>query len=166
MRQFLVFAITAVTLISLISACGPSEEEIQRREQARQDSLEQVRQQRMQQQRMDSIAQVRQDSIDAAQKKQEERRQISFNTTGNFSIQVEAWRSQEKAQAQVDKWKERGFENAYVVKYGTEETGNIWFRVRLGLTDTKEKAEQLGQNLQEEYNTEFWISNVSQAEAD
>ncbi|MDX1586047.1 MAG: SPOR domain-containing protein [Balneolaceae bacterium] len=163
MRQVIVFFVTATTLISLMSACGPSEEEIQRREQARQDSLEQVRQQRMQQQRMDSIAQAREDSIAAVKKKQEERRQISFNTTGNFSLQVEAWRSQEKAQAQVEKWKERGFENAYVVKYGKEETGNIWFRVRLGLTDTRERAEQLGQNLRKEYNTEYWISKVNGA---
>jgi cell division septation protein DedD len=161
MRQLLVFAVIAVTSISLMSACGPSEEEIQRREQARQDSLEQVRQQRMQQQRMDSIAQARQDSIEAAEQKQEERRQMSFNTEGNFSLQVEAWRSQEKAQEQVNKWKERGFENAYVVKYGKEETGNIWFRVRLGLTDTREEAEKLGQNLQGEYDTEYWISKVS-----
>lgn len=164
MRQLLVFAITAVTLISLMSACGPSEEEIQQREQARQDSLEQVRQQRMEKQRMDSIAQARQDSIEAAKKKQEERRQMSFNTTGNFSLQVEAWRSQEKAQEQVNKWKARGFENAYVVKYGKEETGNIWFRVRLGLTDTRKKAEQLGQNLQEEYDTEYWISEVNKSD--
>lgn len=163
MRQFIIFSITAVTLISLMSACGPSEEEIQQREQARQDSLEQVRQQRMEQQRMDSIAQAREDSIAAVKKKQEERRQISFNTSGNFSLQVEAWRSQEKAQAQVQKWKDRGFENAYVVKYGQEETGNIWFRVRLGLTDTRERAEQLGQNLAEEYNTEYWISQVEGA---
>lgn len=164
MKQLLVFAITAITLISLMSACGPSEEELQQQEQARQDSLEQVRQQRMEQQRQDSIAQARQDSIAAAQKEQEERRQMSFNTSGNFSLQVEAWRSQEKAQAQVDKWKERGFENAYVVKYGNEDTGNIWFRVRLGLTDTKEEAEQLGANLSEEYDTEYWISQVEQSD--
>lgn len=163
MRQFVIFSITAVTLISIMSACGPSEEELRQREQARQDSLEQVRQQRIQQQRMDSIAQAREDSIAAAKKKEEQRRQISFNTTGNFSLQVEAWRSQEKAQAQVQKWKERGFENAYVVKYGQEETGNIWFRVRLGLTDTRERAEQMGQNLAEEYDTEYWVSRVEAA---
>lgn len=160
MRQLIVFTIAAFTIISLMNACGPSEEEIRQREQARQDSLEQVRQQRLQQQRMDSIAQARQDSIDAAQQQQEERRQMSFNTAGNFSLQVEAWRSQEKAQAQVDKWKERGFENAYVVKHGDEATGDIWFRVRLGKTDTKEQAQQLGNNLKEEYGADFWISTT------
>lgn len=160
MRQLLLFTISAVTIISLMSACGPSEEELQQQEQARQDSLERVRQQRIQQQRMDSIAQARRDSIEAAEQKQEQRRQMSLNTTGSFSLQVEAWRSQEKAQAQVNKWKERGFENAYVVKYGQEETGNVWFRVRLGKTNTKEQAEQLGENLKQEYSTDYWIGNA------
>lgn len=160
MRQLLLFTISAVTLIGLMSACGPSEEELQQQEQARQDSLERVRQQRIQQQRMDSIAQARRDSIDAAEQKQEQRRQMSLNTSGSFSLQVEAWRSQEKAQAQVNKWKERGFENAYVVKYGQEETGNVWFRVRLGKTNTKEQAEQLGDNLKQEYGTDYWIGNA------
>lgn len=158
MRHLLIFSVIAITSISLLSACGPSEEELQRQEQARQDSLEQVRQRQLQQQRMDSIAQARQDSINTAEQ-QKQRRQMSFNTTGAFSLQVEAWRSQEKAQAQVDKWKERGFENAYVVKYGQEETGNIWFRVRLGKTDSKEQAEQLGSNLNEEYGSDYWIGN-------
>lgn len=159
MRQLLTFFVIAITSISLLSACGPSDEELQQQEQARQDSLEQVRQQQLQQQRLDSIAQARQDSIDATEQRQEQRRQISFNTSGAFSLQVEAWRSQEKAQAQVNKWKERGFENAYVVKYGQEETGNVWFRVRLGKTDSKEQAEQLGSNLREEYGSDYWIGN-------
>lgn len=161
MRQLLVFTITAVTLISLMNACGPSEEELQRQAQARQDSLERVRQQRLQQQRMDSIAKARQDSINAAEQKQAERKQMSFNTTGDFALQVEAWRSQEKAQAQLNKWKQRGFENAYVVKHGKKGTGNIWFRVRLGRTDTKQRAEQLGNNLKQEYNADFWISKLN-----
>lgn len=157
MRQIIVFTIAAATLISFLNACGPSEEELRQREQARQDSLEQVRQQQMEQQRMDSIAQARQDSINAARQQQEQRRAISFNTTGSFSLQVEAWRSQEKAQAQVNKWKERGFENAYVVKYGNESTGDIWFRVRLGNTNTKAQAQQLGEDLKEEYSADFWV---------
>lgn len=159
MRSLLIFTIAAFISISLLNACGPSEEEIRQREQARQDSLEQVRQQQLEQQRMDSIAQARQDSIEAVRQKEKERRQISFNTTGNFALQVEAWRSQEKAQAQVDKWKERGFENAYVVKHGNEATGDVWFRVRLGKTDTKEQAQELGNSLKEGYGAEFWIGS-------
>lgn len=160
MRQITIFLITAFISISLLNACGPSEEEKRQQELARQDSLERVRQQRLQQQRLDSIAQARQDSI-AAVKKKEERRQISFNTTGDFALQVEAWRSEEKAQSRVNTWKERGFGNAYVVKYGNEDTGNIWFRIRLGRTDTKDKAQQLGNDLSEEYNTSYWISKLN-----
>ena len=161
MRQITIFFIAAFASISLLNACGPSEEEIKQREQARQDSLERVRQQRLQQQRMDSIAQARQDSIAAAKKKEEERQRMSFNTTGDFALQVEAWRSEEKAQNRVSTWKDRGFGNAYVVKYGNEDTGNIWFRIRLGRTDTREQAQQFGTNIRKEYNTDFWVSKLN-----
>lgn len=158
MRQTLIWTTTAIMVISLMSACGPSEEEQRRQEQARQDSLEQVRQQRMQQQRLDSIAQARQDSIEAAQQKEKERNQIEFDENGSFAVQVEAWRSKDKAQGQVGKWNDRGFENAYVVKHGNEETGNVWFRVRLGKFATKSMAEKFQDKLMEDYEAKSWIS--------
>lgn len=164
MKTILAYLLTAITLISLLQACGPSEEEQQRqRQQEIQDSLARVRQQQLQQQRMDSIAQAqaRADSIAAEeQRNQEERNQIQFNPNGPLSVQVEAWRSREKAQAQVSKWVERGFENAYVVKHGKEETGNVWFRVRLGRVTNMEMAERIGSNIQEEYGERYWIANV------
>ncbi|MDZ7716235.1 MAG: SPOR domain-containing protein [Balneolaceae bacterium] len=158
MRQLIIFTVLAATLIGLMSACGPSEEELQRREQARQDSLEQVRQQQIEQQRLDSIAQARQDSIDAAEKKQEQRTQIEFDENGSFTVQTEAWRSEVKAKRQAEKWRERGYEQAYVVKYGNEETGDIWFRVRLGKFATKAMAEKFQTVLSEDYNANSWIS--------
>lgn len=166
MKSTIIYLLTIITLLSLMSACGPSEEErqqqLQQEQQARQDSLERVRQQRLEQQRQDSIAraQARQDSIRAAQKKREEQVENAFSEGGPFAVQVEAWRSREKAQGQVSKWKERGFENAYVVKHGNEETGDIWFRVRLGRTSTMEMAKEAGQNIREEYNAPFWVANV------
>lgn len=150
----------AAFAISMFNGCGPSEEEVQQREQARQDSLEQMRQQRLAEQRQDSIEQARQDSI-AAAKEREERNRIEFDSDGSFAVQVEAWRSEEKAEAQVQKWVDRGYENAYVVKHGNEDTGNIWFRVRLGHLATKEMAEKLRSKLQEEYNEPSWISLVN-----
>lgn len=158
MRQLIIFTVLAATLIGLMSACGPSEEELQRREQARQDSLEQVRQQQIQQQRLDSIAQARQDSIDAIEKEQEQRNQIQFDENGSFTVQTEAWRSEVKASNQAEKWQERGYEQAYVVKYGNENTGDIWFRVRLGKFATKAMAEKFQTVLSEDYNTNSWIS--------
>jgi len=164
MKRLVTFVLTAGIAISLLNACGPSEEEIQRREQARQDSLEQVRQQRLAQQRQDSIEQARQDSIQAAKQRERERNQIKFDSNGAFAVQVEAWRSEEKAQAQVQKWVDRGYENAYVVKFGTEETGNVWFRVRLGHLATKKMAQKLKDKLNDEYNEPSWISMTNEGQ--
>lgn len=157
MKRIVIFLVISSFTVALLSACGPSEEEKQRQEQARQDSLEQARQQRLMQQRQDSIEQARQDSI-AAAKKRKERNRIEFDSDGPFSVQVEAWRSKDKAQAQVQKWVDRGYENAYVVKYGKEETGDIWFRVRLGHLATKDMAQKLRNKLQRKHNARSWIS--------
>ena len=165
MKTFSIYLVTAIVSITMLSACGPSEEEIQRREQARQDSLEQVRQQRLQQQRMDSIAQAReqarQDSLRKVREKEEKASRIQFDPNGPFAVQVEAWRSRDKAQQQVSKWQDRGFADAYVVKHGNADTGNIWFRVRLGRVASDAMAERLGKRIQQQYNEEYWIAAVS-----
>jgi len=159
MKKTVIFLVVSAFAISLLNACGPSQKEKQRRQQARQDSLEQVRQQqRMEQQRQDSIAQARQDSIQAAKQREKERNRIKFDPNGPFAVQVESWRSRDKAQAQVKKWKDRGYENAYVVKFGNEDTGDIWFRVRLGRLATKDMAQKLQDKLQREYQAKSWIS--------
>lgn len=157
MKQIGIFIITSALAISLLQACGPSEEEIQEREQARQDSLEQVRQQQLEQQRQDSIEQARQDSIEAA-KKEEERNRIEYDEEGDYAVQVESWRSEEKAEQQVQKWVDRGYENAYVVKMGNEDTGDVWFRVRLGRVATEEMAEKLQDKLMQNHDEKSWIS--------
>lgn len=161
MRQALIFLIASAISVGALNACGPSEEEIQQREQARQDSLEQVRQQQLEQQRQDSIEQARQDSIRAAKKREEERNRIEFDENGRFSIQVESWRSKEKAEAQVQKWKDRGYENAFVVQHGKEETGDIWFRVRLGRLASLDMAQKLQDKIESEYDAEAWVSTVN-----
>lgn len=169
MKTLLIYLLTAITLIGLMNACGPSAEEQQRqRQQALRDSLERVRLQQFQQQRMDSIARAQAvaDSIAAAEREAEQaRRQIQFNPDGKLAVQVEAWRSEDKAQTQVSKWRGRGFENAYVVKHGNAETGDIWFRVRLGRVSTMEMAQRLGANIQAEYNENYWISMVGEESA-
>jgi len=161
MKRIVTFLVVSTFAISLLNACGPSKKEQQRREQARQDSLERVHQQRLAQQRRDSIAQARQDSIQAAKERERERNRIEFDSNGSFSVQVESWRSEEKAQAQVQKWKDRGYENAYVVKYGNEDTGDVWFRVRLGRLATKQMAEKLRDKLQRQYSAKSWTSMVN-----
>ncbi len=164
MKRLSIFILTSAVLITLFNGCGPSEEEQRQREQARQDSLEQVRQQQMEQQRLDRIARARQDSLEAAKREEEERNRITFDENGNYAVQVEAWRSKEKAQAQISKWNNRGFENAYVVKYGNEERGDVWFRVRLGRFATENMAEKFQTILQEDYNARSWVSYVGQGQ--
>ncbi|HKK45941.1 MAG TPA: SPOR domain-containing protein [Balneolaceae bacterium] len=160
MKKIAIYLVMSAFAVSLLNACGPSQKEKQRREQARQDSLARVRQQRLEQQRQDSIAQARQDSIQAAKERERERNRIEFDPNGPYAVQVESWRSQDKAQAQVQKWKDRGYDNAYVVKFGNEDTGDIWFRVRLGRLPTKDMAEKLRDKLQRQYSAQSWTSMI------
>lgn len=175
MKRIVVFLVTSAIAVSLLNACGSGGEETQKQKQTSQeqeqasqkDSLKKVRQQSPEQQRQDSIEQARQDSIEAAKKqKEKERNKIKFDSDGAFSVQVESWRSKHKAQEQVQKWVDRGYENAYVVKYGNEETGDVWFRVRLGRLATKEMAEKLESKLAEEYNAKSWISMAKEDTAE
>lgn len=161
MKRIVIFLITSAIAISMLQACGPSEEEIQEREQARQDSLERVEQQRLEQQRQDSIEQARQDSIQAAERERE-RNRIEYDSNGSFSVQAEAWRSEVKAEQQVQKWVDRGYENAYVVKTGNEDTGDIWFRVRLGRVATEQMAKKLQDKLMRNHNAKSWISIIQE----
>lgn len=165
MKRIVIWVVTSVLAISMLNACGPSEEEIQQREQARQDSLERVKQQRLEQQRQDSIEQARQDSIEAA-KKERERNRIEYDSNGAFAVQVEAWRSKDKAEAQVQKWVDRGYENAFVVKMGNEETGDVWFRVRLGQVATKDMAAKLQDKLMRNHDEKSWISMTKEEQDD
>lgn len=162
--KYIIHLFTGVLAIFLINACGPSEEELQREEQARQDSLEQAREQQREEIRQDSLEKARADSIEQAQEEEQEEEEeaIVFDEDGNFSLQVESWRSEDRAEQNVSAWKERGFDNAYVVKYGDEERGDVWFRVRLGRAADREAAEKAGELLADEYNVDYWISNADE----
>jgi len=156
MKLWLTYITISILTIFLLQACGPSEEELRQKEQARQDSLEQVRQAELEQIRRDSLEMARRDSI--AQIMEEQR--ITYDENGNFTVQVEAWRSEDKAQEKVLEWRERGYENAKVVQVGNEETGNIWYRIRIGRFATEETAKKLQDKIREEYETDSWISRL------
>lgn len=160
MKQASIFLVTAAVLIGLMNACGPSEEEIRQREQARQDSLEQARQDSIEQVRQDSLEQARQDSLAAARERERRRNMVQFAEDGRWSVQVEAWRSEDKAQARVATWRDRGYENAFVVRHGNEATGNIWFRVQLGRVPTLQMARNLKARLMDEHGAESWIMDM------
>ncbi|MEQ9264383.1 MAG: SPOR domain-containing protein [Balneolaceae bacterium] len=61
----------------------------------------------------------------------------------------------------MNKWEDRNYPSAYVVKIGDEATGDVWFRVRVGFFDTKEGAETFGAELSQEINSGYWVSSRS-----
>lgn len=142
--------------IMLFQACGQSEEEFVYDQQAVQDSLEQVYEAQMEQMRQDSIAQAEAERIAA----EEAEPVIEYSENGEYSVQVEAWRSRTKAQTQAENWKERGFERAFVVEYGNSDIGDLWFRIRIGQFDTAEMANMLKEEIEDDYNTQAWISKT------
>ena len=156
MRLWLSYLAVAGIAIFSLQSCGPSEEELRQQEQARQDSLEQVRQAQQEQMRRDSIEQARRDSI----AKVMEQQRIVYDEDGNYTVQVEAWRSEHKAEEKLDLWRERGFDNAKVVKVGNEDTGNIWYRIRIGRFASEEMAIRFQEKIREDYGADSWRSRL------
>lgn len=159
MKQFTKFFLVALAGIFVIQACGPSEQELQEREQARLDSLERVRVMQLDQARADSLAMVQRQVQVAEQRRQEAaERAVQFVPDGAYTVQVGAWRSRDRADSQAANWKARGYEHAYVAEFGDTEVGDIWFRVRLGRVADRDEAEKLQQDVMSEHQTESWIS--------
>lgn len=162
------FIFISIITIGLLNACGPDEAQQQQQMRERQDSLERVqqRQQRLKEQRLDSLAAARADSIARATNESGEpvfnpRAQgVTFNEKGNYAVQTGAWRSENKARQLAEEWQQRGFENAFVVKYGNEATGDVWFRVRLGKFLTEQEAQTLKTWLRENYQIQSWVTYV------
>lgn len=147
----------AVALFSF-QACGPSEEERRAAEQARLDSLRQV-----QQQQIDAMMKARQDSIAQAQEQQEEMEEeqgSQFVEGGTYAVQVGAFRSEEEAMEYKNMLSDRDYPHIYTVKVGNEETGDVWFRLRVGFFAEKAAAESFGAELGSELNTGYWVSKV------
>jgi hypothetical protein len=167
MRQLIYFLILAMGSITILNACGPSEEELEQRRQARQDSIEAARQDSIEQVRAEMRRQARQDSIEAARQDSLERarNRIVFDNNGPITVQVESWRSEQKAQERADVWKERGYERAYVISYGNAETGDVWFRIRLGRVATHQMAQKLVYKLKRQHDVQkVWIAPAKEDE--
>ena len=157
MKTYISYIVLMLSAIFLLHACGETEQpQPEVDQQAVQDSLEQVYEQEMEQMRQDSIAQAREDSIAAAEAEPD----IVFSDDGSYTVQIESWRSEEKAERNAAEWQDRGYDRAYVVEYGDSDTGNIWFRVRLGTFDSEEMAQNMKDKLASEYNTDSWISRI------
>lgn len=150
----------AFTLIT-IQGCGPSEEERRAAEQARLDSLRQV-----EQQRIDELMQAREDSLARAaeqEQMEEEEAQPGFTEDGEYAVQVGAFRSEDQANSYKDQISDRDYPHLYTVKVGEEETGDIWFRLRVGFFSSKAEAEEFGAELGSELNSGYWVSKVERS---
>lgn len=157
MKQTISYLSILILTLAFLHACGPSEEELRQQEAARLDSLQQVYQAQMEQMRLDSLEQANEDAMEA---EEEESDEFEFSDDGLYTIQIEAWRSREKAEAQAERWRERGYDRAYVIEYGDEDSGDIWYRVRLGRFDTKEMAANFKAMLVTDYDKDSWISEL------
>lgn len=162
MKKFAMYFMVGLAGILLIQACGPSEQELQQREQARLDSLERVRVMQLQQVQADSLAQIqRQAQLEEQRQQDVQERAVQFTRDGAFTVQVGSWRSETVANQQLQNWKNRGYEHAVVTKYGEEEVGDVWFRVRLGRVADRNEAEKLQNEVMQKHNAESWISRLN-----
>lgn len=85
---------------------------------------------------------------------------VEYNDEGRFAVQVEAWRSEVKAQNRVLFWKDQGFAHATFAREGNESTGNIWFRVYLGRFANFADAREFKAIFTDRYDHEIWITTT------
>lgn len=160
MKISLIYISTVIIALMFLHGCGPSDEELREQERARQqsvqDSLQLVYEAQMQEMRQDSIEQARLAEVVVA----DARTQIEYVADGPYTLQIESWRTKEKADSRAQSWKDRGFENTYVLEFGSEDTGNLWYRVRIGRFASSDHANNLKEQLSEEYEIESWVSRV------
>lgn len=137
----------------LMTACGPSEEDLQMQSQARRDSLAQALAQREAGTDSSATEAVPQAAGTSDQP-------FAFDEAGRFVVQVGAWRSETKASDLVDVWKQRGYTAAYMEAFGNENTGDVWFRVRLGKLVSRTDADALVNQLKQRHGLSAWVDTM------
>jgi len=165
MKNIGVKLLLVVLSLSVLQACGETEKERRAKEQARMDSLRKAQQQEIAEE-MARLEREKEETSDVADTQSEEKEmnndtaEYSFTENGQYTVQVGAFRSEDKAKGYISKWSDRNYPSAYTVKIGEEEYGDVWFRVRVGFFSTKEDAEKLGAELAKEMNSGYWVSKV------
>lgn len=92
---------------------------------------------------------------------QEGLQDVQYDKEGRFAVQVEAWRSEVKADRRASFWKDRGFEHTRFIKHGNEATGDIWFRVHLGRFSNINDARFFQTVFAGMYNDKTWITTTN-----
>jgi len=157
MKKIIIYTLCGLLGLFVFQACGDSpEEETVTQQPIEQEDYEAMYQEELEQMRRDSIEKARADSIAAA----EEKRRFEFTDDGRYVVQIESWRSDTKAENQAQKWRDRGYEKAFVVEHGDEKIGDVWYRVRIGQFETRDMAERFKTVLADDYGTNSWISDL------
>ncbi|MGH7494064.1 MAG: SPOR domain-containing protein [bacterium] len=76
---------------------------------------------------------------------------------GAYTVQVSAWRSQRKANLDMGRYQEQGFD-AYIQRVNIPEKGGIWYRVRLGRFSTREIAARQAEAVEDMLQAGYWIA--------
>lgn len=82
-----------------------------------------------------------------------------FSGNGPFAIQIRAVQDLTVAENLKQEWIERGFEDTYLQKFDHSESGETWYRIRLGNVDSFSEAERVQQTIMDQFEVEVWITN-------
>lgn len=170
MKKFIQYIAFATLAIALMQACGKQKMQNKAAQstvsQTRQDSLARAQAEKDAKKAEEMMQQKQPQPAKTTQTPKQQTpppadtAQVNFDSQGKYAIQVGSWRSVDFAAKRKDIWKKRGFNDAYVVKFGSDSTGNVWFRVRLGRLNTKEMAQKEQEVLKQKYNVKSWVSVV------
>jgi len=121
----------------LMYACGPSQEEINKKNKMREDSLANAREMIMKKDAEErAVAEAMQmaqsqEVIEAAKVEQTKKavEMYNFGTKGSLCVQVESGKTTAFVEKALKKWKSRGFSNAYIAIVAGTQTNDTWYRV-------------------------------------
>lgn len=157
--------------VYISTACGPNQEEINRKkeqqEQRRQDSLAAVKAEILRQDSLLQLAQIAEFQAEQRRKKKEEleknkpvAEQYNFGKEGAFCVQVESGKIPENLTRAMNRWKNEGFNNAYIsIKHGTH-TQDTWYRLRLGKFKSRSEAKLAAAAVTAKYKVSAWVDNT------
>jgi len=85
---------------------------------------------------------------------------FAFSDDGIYAIQVRSEQNFTLAKKLKEEWIEKGFVDTYLQEFEDAESGETWYRIRLGNINTFQEAERIQQAILEQYETEVWIDDL------
>ncbi len=88
----------------------------------------------------------------------EEPREVRPAGTGQYTVQVSAWRDRQKAETQVQRIRNAG-KDAFLNE--TTINGTTWYQVRIGRYQTRQQAEEEASRFQLLLETGWWVTRIN-----